>query len=54
MKVDYGIDKNVLTFPLNITLYFDEAYCTWIRVCFAFLCFYLNFSFPYPKEETVC
>ena len=54
MSVDYGIDKNVLTFPLNITLYFDEGYNTWIRLSLTFLCFYLDFSFPYPKEEVIC
>lgn len=54
MKVNCGIDKNVLTFPLNITLYFDEGfYNIWIRISLSFLCFYLDFSFPYPEGETV-
>ena len=53
MKVDYGISKDVITFPLNLTIYLDEGYNIMMRICLAFLCFYVDFLFPYPNEEEV-
>ena len=53
MKVDYGISKDIITFPLNFTIYLDEGYGIMMRVSIAFLCFYLDFLFPYTQEEEV-
>lgn len=54
MKFNFGIDKDVITLPLNLTFYFNEGYDILFRISLAFLCFYVDLLILSPQEETVC